>query len=191
MLKERSLPQGSNVSLHICGHQSNKSFSQDMWYEVCKSIEGGHLCFKLHRELVRTTQSSISSPFLFLFLPGPPVVVMGRDLSAHLMQLMFACASGLKHRHTLSWHTAFSPSLFVITLSHTLPLLPSFFCIPASLILLQFPLPHSASRSFLISLRFLNTAHIFFGSCFFMVFAIRFVNLFFIFLKTTIYLKQT
>lgn len=99
------------------------------------------MCFEMYRQLLRTTVSSISpSFFLCLFLPGPPVVVMGRDLSAHLMQLMFACAWGHKHRDTHSPDTHSAPlSPSVTTLSHSLssasfPRSPTLFlpCIPHS-----------------------------------------------------------
>lgn len=83
------------------------------------------------------------SDFLFLphSLPGPPVVVMGRDLSAHLMQLMFACAWGHKHRDTHSPDTHSVPlSPSVTTLSHSLS---------SASILLALPLfsPHSLPAS--------------------------------------------
>ena len=109
------------------------------------------MCFELHRQLVRTTVSSISPPFLSrsLFLPGPPVVVMGRDLSAHLMQLMFACAWGHEHRDTHSPDTHSAPlSPSVTTLSHSLssasPPSPS---IPSLHLPLSFPSLHPSLHS--------------------------------------------
>lgn len=59
--------------------------------------------------------------------PGPPVVVMGRDLSARLMQLMFACAWG-QHTHTHT-HAALcslplSPVCHIPSLLHPTPSFP-------------------------------------------------------------------
>lgn len=97
------------------------------------------MCFELYRHLVKTTANppththnhthshthtllSLSlSCSISLSFARPPVVVMGRDLSAHLMQLMFACAQGHKHRDTHSPDTHSAPlSLSVTTLSHSL-----------------------------------------------------------------------
>jgi len=95
------------------------------------------MCFELYRQSERTSVFNVFplSLSLSLFLPGPPVVVMGRDLSAHLMQLMFACAWGHEHRDTHSPDTHSAPlSPSVTTLSHSLsspPPLP-FLALPLS-----------------------------------------------------------
>lgn len=82
-------------------------------------------------------------------LAQPPVMVIGRDLSAHLMQLMFASAWGHEHRDTHSPDTHSAPlAPSVTTLSHSLsstslplPCAPVF--LPALLSLLHLLLPES------------------------------------------------
>lgn len=112
-----------------------QTFHDNIYMHVCAHRGTYVMCFEFYRQFVRTRVSSIFTLFpslsLSLFLPGPPVVVMGRDLSAHLMQLMFACAWGHEHRDTHSPDTHSAPlSPSVTTLSHSLssaslPLLPS------------------------------------------------------------------
>lgn len=104
---------------------------------ICACMCTIRVCFELYRQSERTSVFNVFplSLSLSLFLPGPPVVVMGRDLSAHLMQLMFACAWGHEHRDTHSPDTHSAPlSPSVTTLSHSLsspPPLP-FLALPLS-----------------------------------------------------------
>ena len=110
---------------------SADTVSMQMQHNICACVctegDARHMLWflqtvgKNHSVFLPFLPPPFTLPLSLFFLPGPPVVVMGRDLSAHLMQLMFACAWGHEHRdtHSPDTHSALlSPS--VTTLSHSL-----------------------------------------------------------------------